>query len=176
MARFPDRVLGALALRASTYEDVEHDATASGQAAVVVIAAAVSSGLGALRLFGWPGLLRQTVVSLVAWIVGAAVVWIIGTRILPGRKTEGGVGQLLRTLGFAQAPGLFSVLYAVPGLGWFAPLAVAAWLLLAVIVAVRQALDYESTLRAMVVCLLAWLAWLAVSMAGALLGFGARVA
>ena len=176
MATFQDRVIGALFLRPATYEDVEHDATANGQAATLVVAAAISSGLGAVRLFGLSGLLRQTVVAMAAWVVGSTVVWVIGTKLLPGRKTEGDVGQLLRTLGFAQAPGLFSILYAVPVIGWFVPLGVAAWMLLAIVVAVRQALDYDDTLRALVVCLVSWLAWLAVSMAGALLGFSARVA
>jgi hypothetical protein len=175
MAAFQNRLVGALGLRAATYEDVEHDPSANWQAGAVVIGAAISNGLGAIRLFGVSGLVRQTAVALVAWVVGSTVVWIVGAKLLPGRKTEGDVGQLLRTLGFAQSPGLFSVLYALPLVGWFVPLGVASWMLLAMVVAVRQALDYDSTLRALTVCLLSWLAWLAVTMAGTLLGFGLSV-
>jgi hypothetical protein len=176
MAAFQKRLVGALGLKAAIYEDVEHDRSANWQAGAVVIGAAISNGLGAIRLFGVSGLVRQTLVALVAWVIGSTVLWIVGAKLFPGRNTEGDVGQLLRTLGFAQAPGFFSVLYALPLVGWFVPLGVAAWILLATVVAVRQALDYDSTLRALTVCLVSWLAWLAVTMAGALLGFGVRVA
>lgn len=175
MSTFPQRLYGALTLRAKTFEEVEHDAQATGQAALVVLMAALSSGASVAGLFGLGGMLQQTLIAIVAWAVSAAVIWFIGTKILPGRRTEGGVGQLLRTLGFAHAPIVCSVLAAVPLVGWVVRLVLWPWALLAIVVAVRQALDYDDTLRALLVCLIAWAAWMAVSMAGALVGLGPAV-
>lgn len=175
MTTFPQRLYGALTLQAKTFEEVEHDAHATGQAALVVLMAALSSGASVVGLFGLGGMLRQALIAIAAWAASAAVIWIVGTRILPGRRTEGGVGQLLRTLGFAHAPVICSVLAAVPLVGWVVRLVVLPWALLAIVVAVRQALDYDDTLRALIVCLVAWAAWMAVSMAGALIGIAPAV-
>ena len=175
MSSFPQRLYGALTLQAKTFEEVEHDSRATPQAAAVVLLAAVSTGASVVGLFGLRGMIRQTLIAVVAWAVSAAVIWVIGTKILPGRRTEGGVGQLLRTLGFAHAPIVCSVLVAVPLVGWIVRLVLWPWALLAIVVAVRQALDYEETLRALLVCLIAWAAWMAVSMAGALVGLGPAV-
>ena len=65
-------------------------------------------------------------------------------------------GELLRTIGFAAAPGLLLVLGVLPGLA--VPIFVMAslWMLAAMIVAVRQALDYDTTIHAVAVCLFGW--------------------
>lgn len=158
MASFQQRVVGAISLRAATYEDVEHDHGATGQAAVLVILVSLTTSVSwyfGLWEVGW--ILRGALHALVAWLIGALALWLIGTRLLPGRRTEADLGQLLRTVGFAQAPGLFGLLVVVPVLGLFVPFLVAVWIIAATFVAVRQALDYDDTFRAIMVCLLAWL-------------------
>lgn len=171
MATFQGRLFGAVRLNAATYEDVEHDSSATLQAAGVVVLASITTsvawyfGIGSVRVIVF-GAVR----ALVAWIVASAVLWFIGTKILPGKNTEADVGQLLRTLGFAQAPGLFGLLVVVPLAGLFVPYLVAMWVIAATFVAVRQALDYDDTFRAIMVCLLAWLVGAVVVY---LTGFGA---
>jgi hypothetical protein len=86
--------------------------------------------------------------------VWAFVTYFVGTRVLPGAKTEADVGQLLRTIGFSATPGLIRVLGVVPGLGQLVSLVAALWMLVTMVVAVRQALDYESTGRAIAVCVI----------------------
>jgi hypothetical protein len=157
--RFLLRLLGALALRRAAYEDVESDRGAVGQALAVVVLSSAAAGVGA-QGFGTAsigGVLLFTVVALIAWVAWAFLVYQIGTRVLPGARTRVDVGELLRTTGFSTAPGLLRVLGVVPGLT--APIfAIAAlWMLVAMIVAVRQALDYTSTWRAVAACLCAWL-------------------
>ena len=176
MASFQDRVIGAMWLRAATFEDVEHDASATSQAAIVVLAASVARGIGASYDIGVRGLLFSIVTSAVAWVVGAAVLWIVGTRVLPGKNTEADFGQLLRTVGFAQAPAMFAVLGVLPLPGpLLAFLASVVWVLLATVIAVRQALDYDDIVRAVIVCVMAWFAYVVVTLIASLLGFGARV-
>jgi len=158
MASFHRRVVGAIRLDAATYEDVEHDSGATLQAAFLVAVVSLTQSVG--WYFGiWDagGILRGAVNALVAWLIGALALWQIGTRLLPGKKTEADLGQLLRTVGFAQAPGLLGVLVVVPVAGLFVPYLAAIWIIAATFVAVRQALDYDETFRAIVVCLLAWI-------------------
>lgn len=158
MASFQHRFIGAIGLNAATYEDVEHDAGATIQAGLIVVIASLTTsvswyfGLGGLE---WmiPGALR----ALGSWFLGALVLWLIGTRVLPGRNTEADLGQLLRTIGFAQAPGVFGLLAVLPIVGPLVPFLVSMWVVAASFVAVRQALDYDSTPRAIAVCFLGWL-------------------
>jgi hypothetical protein len=152
------RVLGAMVLDRRIYEEVEADAGATGQAVGVVVLASVAGGIGVL------GLGAQTPQSVVAGIVGALIGWmawaaltyLIGTRLLPEPQTKADFGELLRTIAFASAPGLLRVLGAVPFLGLTIYVVASMWMLLAMIVAVRQALDYQSTGRAVGVCVVGW--------------------
>lgn len=158
MASFQQRVIGAIRLRSATYEEVEHDAGATLQAAVIVAAVSLTNSMSWYFATWHTGrFIRGAFESLLAWAIGALFLWQIGTRLLPGKKTEADLGQLLRTVGFAQAPGLLGVLVVIPLVGLFVPFIVAIWIIGATFVAVRQALDYEDTFRAIMVCLLAWI-------------------
>ena len=105
---------------------------------------------------GIGGLLVTTLISLIGWYAWAFVTYFVGTRFLPGAQTQADVGQLLRPIGFSATPGLIRVLGIVPGLNWLVSLVAALWMLVAMVVAVRQALDYDSTGRAIAVCLIGW--------------------
>lgn len=165
---FLQRLIGAAALDSAIYEEVEADRTATGQALSIVVASSLAAGLGAR---GWGGTTFSNVaffgvVSLMAWGAWAFLTFQIGTRILPEAQTRADVGQLLRTIGFASAPGLLRVFGILPGVTLPAFAIATIWMLAAMVVAVRQALDYESTSRALAVCGLGWL--LAVVFAAAI--------
>ena len=57
MASFGERVVGAMSLKASTFQEIEHDTTAMGQAVGVIALAAVSTGLGNVWYGGVSGIL-----------------------------------------------------------------------------------------------------------------------
>lgn len=175
MASFVDRVVGAARLDARVYEEVEADPTATGQAMAVVAAAALASGIGSLSS-GATGAVAAVAGGFVGWFLWAAVTWLIGTRLLPEPNTSADLGQMLRTIGFSAAPGLLNVLGIVPLLGWLAWLVALVWQLAAMVVAVRQALDYTSTGRAVLVCVIGWVFYVAASIGLALMmGVGRAV-
>jgi hypothetical protein len=64
---------------------------------------------------------------------------------------------LLRTIGFSSSPGVLRVLGIIPMLGNILNFIVGIWMLVAMVIAVRQALDYNSTWRAVGVCLIGWI-------------------
>ena len=172
MARFVDRLVGAARLDAKTYEEIEADPTAMGQAMAVVAAAALASGVGS---FGSGATMAAgaVVAGFVGWFVWALVTWLVGTKLLPEPGTSADLGQMLRTVGFSAAPGVLNVLGIVPVLGWIAWLVAAVWQLAAMVVAVRQALDYRSTGRAVLVCFIGWVVYVAASLGFALvMGIG----
>ena len=158
MTNFTDRVIGAARLNVATYEEVEADTTATTQAMGVVILSSLAAGVGSVGLGagGIGSIVVGTIVSLVGWVVWAFVTYVIGTRVLPEPQTEADIGQLLRTLGFAQAPGLARVFVGLPGIGSLMLLVTSLWMLIAMVIAVRQALDYRSTWRAVGVCVIGW--------------------
>ncbi|HLG54903.1 MAG TPA: hypothetical protein VI485_06205 [Vicinamibacterales bacterium] len=152
-----ERVKGVLVLNVRTFEDIERDGAANGQAFAVVIGASVAAGLGAGMQSGAFGLIRETLAALIGWVMWAGVTYVIGARLIPEPQTRTDMGELLRVIGFAYAPNLFAFFAFVPVLGGGVPTVVAFWLLGTTIVAVRQALDYTSTARATAVVLTGWL-------------------
>jgi len=151
-------MIRAAKLDAQLYEEVEADQGAMGQATAVVILSAVAAGIGNFSQGGVSGILVLSVAALVSWYFWAFLVYMIGTRLLPEPATRADLGELLRTLGFASAPGLIRVLGIVPGFTQLVFMVAGLWMLIAMVIAVRQALDYESTLRAVGVCLIGWIA------------------
>lgn len=152
---FVQRMIGAATLDVSVYEEVEADSSATGPAAAVVALAAVASAVGS---WGDDNALGSLIGALIGWAVWAAVTYFIGTTIFKGTATW---GELLRTLGFAQAPGLLAVVGLIPILGGLARLLIFAWILVAGVIAIRQALDI-STGKAVAVAILGWLALMIV--------------
>jgi hypothetical protein len=156
---FLRRMVGAALLDPETYEEIEADRTATGQAVAVVLLSSASAGLGA-RGFGARGILAVlffSAVALLAWAAWSLVTYEIGVRILPDTNTRADIGELLRTIGFATAPGILRLFGLVPGIGLPVFVISAVWMLAAMIVAVRQALDFTTTRRAVAVCGLGWL-------------------
>jgi hypothetical protein len=148
------RMLRAARLEPALYEEVEADTDATMQAATVVVISSVAAGIGTLNMAGTPGILLGTVGALIGWGLWAVLTYLIGAKLIPEPQTEADVGQLLRTTGFATAPGVLRAFMIVPGVGPLIALAASLWMLVAMIVAVRQALDYTSSARAVAVCLL----------------------
>ena len=169
MGELWDRILRACKLEADVYEEVEADQAATPQAALVVVLSAVAAGIGNSASAGIFGLIVFAIAALIGWYVWAYLTYFIGTRLLPEVQTEADYGQLLRTLGYASAPGLIRVLGIIPGIGGlFFPLAF-IWMLIATVIAVRQALDYTSTLRAVGVCVLGWIVYAVIAFIPALI-------
>jgi hypothetical protein len=157
---FVERMVGAARLDARAYEEVEADRSATPQALAVVALASLASGIGLGQ--GLRGLVVGTLVNLAAWAIWAWLIYFIGTRWLPEPDTKADAGELLRTIGFATSPGLLRVLGPVPVLGGLVLAVTAIWTLAAMVVAVRQALDYRSVWRAAGVCVIGWLVQVAV--------------
>ncbi len=157
MPGIQERMIRAAKLDAQLYEEVEADRGAMGQATAVVILAAVAAGIGSMAQGGVGGILTLTVAALVSWYVWAFLTYLIGTRLLPEPATRADLGELLRTIGFSSSPGLIRLLGIIPGLTEIVFTVAGVWMLIAMVIAVRQALDYTSTLRAVGVCLIGWI-------------------
>jgi hypothetical protein len=162
---FIQRLIGAAALDAAIYEEVEADSAATGQALVVVVLSSLAAGVGARGPSGVSvaNVLFISIVALIAWAAWALVTFEIGSRLMPEPQTQVDVGQLMRTTGFASTPGLLRVFGVLPGATVPAFAIAAVWMLAAMIVAVRQALDYTSTWRAAAVCALGWALAIAIA-------------
>ena len=151
------RMLGAARLNSDTYEEVERDSGATIQALLVVIIVSIASGIGGI-LSGdstiLDGLLFGVIRGIVGWVVWALIALLIGTTILKSASTEADWGQLARCTGFAQTPGLLGILVFIPIAGGIILVLSFIWQLAAMVVAVRQSLDYTSTWRAFFVILI----------------------
>jgi hypothetical protein len=139
MKQLLDGMIRAAKLDVSFYEKVEADKGFLGQARAVVVLSSIAAGIGSFGEDGVGGIIAET--------------YFIGTRFLPEPQTKADSGELLRTIGFASSPGILRIFCILPGdWGLTVSLVAEVWMLFAFVVAVRQALDYSSTIRAMVVC------------------------
>ncbi|MHB1222845.1 MAG: Yip1 family protein [Gemmatimonadaceae bacterium] len=170
-ASISDRMRGAAMLDVPTYEAIEADRTATGQALVVVIIVAICQGIGGMSR-GSSGIILGVIGAIVGWLIWSGVTMIVGTKLFGGTADW---GELLRTLGFAQTPGVLAIFGLIPFLGWLAVFLAAVWQLAAGIVAIRQALDF-STGKAILTALIAFVVVLVVmSILGTIFGVRAMV-
>jgi hypothetical protein len=160
---FVDRMLRAAKLEVKLYEEVERDPSTQRQAVGVVVLSSLAFGIGTGAGLG--GLVVGTIAAVIGWYIWAYLTYFIGTRLLPEPQTQADHGELLRTLGFANAPGVVSVLGIIPGLRGIVIAVAQLWMLVAGIVAIRSALDYQSTLRAVGVVVIGWIVRAVVLMA-----------
>jgi hypothetical protein len=165
MSGFLKRITGAAMLDAATYEEVEADSTATSQALAVVLMAGVAAGLAAPETNSVVGTLARVVIALASWGVWAFIIAQLGGGPLAEPQTKVDWPQLLRTLGFAAAPGIINVVGVVDPLSTPVRILSGIWMLTAMIVAVRQALDYRQTWRAVLVCVTGGAVALAVGLA-----------
>lgn len=162
MASFGERVVGAMSLKASTFQEIEHDPTAMGQAVGVIVLAAVSTGIGNVFWGGIGGIVTQIISSLIGFGVWALAVWLIGTRVMPDPATKADFPETFRTIAFAAAPGVLGIVTIIPILGWLILFAIWLWQIAAMVIAVREVLDYTDTIKAVIVVVIGFVAYLVV--------------
>lgn len=157
MNHFFDRIIRAAKLDINLYEEVEADKTVLGQSMLVVILSSIAAGIGVITQGGILGVLTGTITALIGWLIWSYLTYIIGTKILPTPETKADYGELLRTIGFSSSPGIIRILGIIPGLSKIVFIVAGIWMFVAMIIAIRQALDYRSTFRAFGVCIIGWI-------------------
>jgi hypothetical protein len=165
---FAERMLGAAMLDVSVYEEVEHDQSATGQAAGVVAIVAACAALGQIG-HGGRGIAGALVTAFMAWLIVSALTYFVGTRLFGGTAD---MGEMLRTIGFAQAPGVLLIAAGLPLIGALVALAVGVWRMVTSVVAIRQAMDFD-TGKAIATSIIAWLVVWGLVIAMAVFVFGA---
>jgi len=159
-----NRMLRAAKLDVTLYEEVEADQGAMGQATLVVVISSLAAGIGGMGTLGFGGIIISILTALIGWYIWAFLTYYIGSKFLPEAETQADHGEMLRTLGFSSSPGVIRVLGIIPGLYGIINFIAAIWMLVAMVIAVRQALDYQSTVRAVIVCVIGFIIYIVVAM------------
>jgi len=176
MASLANRMINAAKLDVQTYEEVEADQTATGQAMTVVVISSIAAGIGSIGILGLGGIVMMTIGALIGWFIWAGVTYLIGTKLLPEPQTKADMGELLRTIGFSASPGVLRIFGIIPLIGMLISFAASIWMLVAMVIAVRQALDYKSTGRAVGVCIIGFvIQWIVLSTIMLMFGGGAAM-
>lgn len=151
---FHQRAIGVARLEVPVFEEIEADRTATGQALLIVVLSSMAAGIGLTAdLYDTP-VLHRVLLALLLWVFWATATYVVGVYLMPEPETQTNVGELLRTIGFAASPGILRIFGMVPGIGGTIYGISTVWMLVAMVVAIRQALDYKSTGRAIVVCVI----------------------
>jgi hypothetical protein len=176
---FGERVIGALKLDANTFEDIERDPSAMGQAVGVIAISAVASGLANVWYGGISGIILGLITSLIGYALWATVVWVVGTKLMPDPATKADFAETFRVLGFAAAPGVLAIITIIPLLGWLLMVIVYPviwlWSMAIMVIGVRQVLDYTDTFKAVIVVIIGFVVYLVFWGIVAMMGVGAAM-
>ena len=163
MATLGARMAGAMKADAATFEEVENDPSAMGQAITVIVIAGVAALIGNIFRSGITMGIAAMVIALVGYAIWAVVVTLVGTKLMPEPATKADFAETFRTIGFAASPGIFNVFAIIPFLGPLISFMLGIWSLIIMVVAVRVVLDYTSTGRAIIVVLIGWVIQIVVT-------------
>lgn len=172
---FGERVIGALKLDANTFEDIERDPSAIGQSVGVIVLAAVSTAVGWIWYGGLTGIFTGIISSLIGYAIWSLVIWLVGTKVMPEPATKADFPEVFRVIAFAAAPLVLGAATIVPLLGWLILLVLYLWSIAAMVVAVRQVLDYTDTFKAAIVVVIGFVAYLVISVLLGSLLLGGRM-
>lgn len=139
------RMIRAAMLDAQVFEEVEHDPTKDQEALMAVLFVALVNGILSFPIslifgHGFVNSVFSLVFGVVWTVIGyylyAYLAFYIGTSLFQGQAD---FGELRRVLGYAYAPAILSW---IPCLGF---LVAAVWSFVAGVIAIRQALDVDTT-------------------------------
>lgn len=173
-----NRVVRAARLDVDLYEGVEADTSLTQEALIVVVLVSIAGGIGSFLagIFSGSigsallGLILSVVLGVISYYIWAYVTYFVGTELFEGTAD---VGELLRTLGYASGPRVLSILTFIPCLGPLAGLVGAIWALVAGVVAVRQALDFDTT-KTILTVVIGWvIVFIVTILVSVVLGAGA---
>src|SRR3954453_8078404 len=162
MARLGERVGGAMKADVKTFQEIEADPAAIGQAVTVIVIAGVASLIGDIFRTGVFGGMMALILSLISYALWSLLVVLIGTKIMPEPTTKADFNEAFRVIGFTASPGVFNVLAIIPFLGPLISFVIGIWMLVIGVIAVREVLDYSNVGRAIVVCLIAFVIYMCV--------------
>jgi hypothetical protein len=171
MAQIVDRMIRAAKLDPTLYDEVARDESTMGEALTVVVIVSAASGIG-MSLAGPLGLIGGAIAALVSWFIWAWLAFFVGTVMVPDSGTNTDLTAVLRVTGYASAPGVISVLGLIPLLGGLAALVASIWTLAAFVVAIRVVMNFESTGKAVLVCIIGWIVKMLIGGLFVLMGLG----
>jgi hypothetical protein len=157
-----DRVLRAVRLDPTLYREVAADDRLMGEAALIVLAATLLSAIGTgIGSRSWVLGFGAELINgfLIGWLLWAVIANLVGDFI--GGRSQ--LSEMVRALGYANAPRFVGVLGFLPCVGPIFRLA--AWLLTiaAGVVAIREAMDFD-TFKALVTAVIGLAAYIIFNM------------
>jgi hypothetical protein len=164
MASLGERMVGVMKADVKTFQEIEADPNAMGQAVTVILIGGVAALIGNIFRIGVIGGVMSLIITLISYALWSLVVVLIGTKVMPEPTTKADFSEGFRVIGFTAAPGVFNVLAIIPFLGPLISLFISIWMLIIGVIAVREVLDYSNTGRAIVVVVIAFFVVLIVNL------------
>ena len=160
MASLPERMIGAMKGDARTFQEIEADPSAMGQAVTVIVIAGVAALIGNIFRAGVVWGIVSLILTLIGYAFWTVMVVLIGTKLLPEPTTKADFAEGFRVIGFTASPGVFNILAIIPFLGPVLSILISIWMLIIGVIAVREVLDYSNIGRAILVCVIAFVIYL----------------
>ena len=150
-------MVGVMKADVKTFQEIEADPNALGQAVMVILIGGVAALIGNIFRIGIIGGIMSLVITLISYVLWSVVIVLIGTKVMPEPATKADFSEGFRVIGFTAAPGVFNVLAIIPFVGPLISFFISIWMLIIGVIAVREVLDYSNTGRAIIVVLIAFI-------------------
>jgi len=156
---FLNRIYRSIKIDPGVFDEIQKDKKATPSAAILVLLTTIGvlialylvSGSRSIIFSGSALFIFGSIIALVMWIISSYIIYFIGVKMFPDKKTNISFVSLLNVLGFAYAPALIRVfsftenLFKVLWVGsWF-------WVFACSAVAIKQCLNYKNLSKAFAV-------------------------
>ena len=160
MRLFFNRFVRAARLDVELYREIVADPLTLNQAWITVLIYCMAAAWGSFGGVGAVGTNIAMITTLIGWYIWAFFTYFAASRFF--RENQNDLGRMqrktvIRAMGFASAPGVVRLLGVIPGLGIVILAVATIWMIAASTIAVKQALNFESTYRAAAACIIAWI-------------------
>lgn len=109
-----DRVLRVIKLDQTVFGEVEKDESATAEAFIIVLVTSFLSALGSGFASGrfFPSFIGTFIMGILGWVIWSVITLWVGTKLYNGQAD---LGEMLRTIGYANAPRLLGFFAWIPG-------------------------------------------------------------
>jgi hypothetical protein len=160
MRLYFDRFFRAARLDVSFYQEVAAEPLLLNQAWITVLLYAMFASWGNFGRAGAIGSNIGMISALIGWYIWAFSSYFVAKRFFRGGASEAQRAErkaVIRSMGFACAPGVTRILAMIPGLGIAVLVLSSIWMIVAATIAIKMALNFESSARAAGACIIGWI-------------------
>jgi len=158
------QLIRAIQLEPQVFRELAQDKASLVSAMALALFSSAAAGVGSVG--GYAEKIPQAIgTALLAWFLWVLLIYALGAKCFPAKRRTS-LTAILCAAGFASTPGLLRFLAYFPVFSVIVSFGAALWMFASMLVAMKEALHYESMPRTAAVIGIGWIAyqWLLITL------------